>query len=94
MSHHGYIPNQIIENPVSMTGSAKRIWPLGRGSHGWVAGARRTGVALLLVLVWVLVLAWYVIVVLFPLLWIAWPVYTLRRRHFIYDARRYGQPIG
>jgi hypothetical protein len=83
----------IVENPVSFIGSAKRIWPLGRGSLGWVSAARWTGTTVLLILAWVLVLAVYLALCVIPFLWIGWAVYTIRRRHFIYDQRRYGRPI-
>jgi hypothetical protein len=83
----------IVQNPVSIIGAARRIWPLGRGSHGWRAALRRTAAALLLLVSWVLVLAVYLLLCVIPVLWIGWGIYTLRRRHFVYDARRYGKPI-
>lgn len=86
--------NPILQNPVSLIGSAKRIWPLGYGSHGWVAMIRWLGVTLLVLLAWVGVLAWYVFMTGFGILWIIWGVWTLRRRHFVYDARRYRKMIG
>jgi hypothetical protein len=39
------------------------------------------------------VLAVYAFLCVLPFLWIGWGIYTLRRRHFVYDARRYGKPI-
>jgi hypothetical protein len=85
--------NLIVENPCSIIGAAKRIWPLGRGSHGWVSAARWTGVTVLLLLAWILVLAVYLLLCVIPVVWIGWAIYTLRRRHFVYDQRRYGRPI-
>ena len=79
---------QIIQNPCSIIGAARRIWPLGQGSHGWRSAARRTGVTLLLLFAWVGLLC------VIPVAWIVWAMWTLRRRHFIYDERRYGRPIG
>jgi hypothetical protein len=38
----------IVQNPASIIGAARRIWPLGYGSHGWRSAARWTGAALLL----------------------------------------------
>lgn len=34
-----------LQTPVSLTGMTKMIWPLFRGSRGWVAAARITGTA-------------------------------------------------
>jgi hypothetical protein len=86
--------NQIVQNPVSVIGAAKRIWPHGHGSHGWRSAARRTGITLLLLLAWIGVLTVYLALCIIPVLWIGWAMWTLRRRHFVYDARRYGHPIG
>jgi hypothetical protein len=83
----------IIQNPVSIIGAARRIWPLGRGSYGWRSAARWTGAALLPLCAWICVLAVYALLCVLPILWIPWGIYTLRRRHFVYDARRYGKPI-
>lgn len=83
----------IVENPVSWTGSGRRIWPLGRGSHGWLAVLRWTGVVLLVILAWAGVLLWYAFLTFIPVLWFGWAFYTLRRRHFIYDQRRFGRAI-
>jgi hypothetical protein len=84
----------ITQNPVSIIGAAKRVWPLGHGSEGWRAAARWTGTGTLLLLAWLGVLAWYAVMTLAPVLWIGWAVWTVRRRHFVYDQRRYGRPIG
>lgn len=87
-------PGRILQNPVSLIGSARRIWPLSRGSAGWLAALRRAGVALLVLLAWLLVLAWYAVMISVPILWLPWWIWTTRRRHFVYDARRYGRHIG
>jgi hypothetical protein len=84
----------VTQNPVSFIGATKRLWPLGRGSAGWVAVARWTGVGSLILLAWVGVLVVYTTLTALPVLWIGWAVYTIRRRHFIYDRRRYGRRIG
>jgi hypothetical protein len=84
---------QIIENPCSFFGSARRIWPLGPGSVGWRAVLRWAGVVLLLALAWVGVLAVYTLLCTLPVLWIPWAIVTLRRRHFVYDSRRYGRTV-
>lgn len=86
--------DQITQNPVSIIGAAKRIVPLGYGSHGWASAARWTGAVLLLLTAWIIVLFVYALLCVIPVLWIPWAIWTLRRRHFVYDARRYGQPIG
>jgi hypothetical protein len=87
--------DQIIQNPVSFIGSARRIWGLGYGSRGWVAALRWTGTVLLVLLAWIGVLAWYALLTAFGLFpWLFWGIWTVRRRHFIYDARRHGRPIG
>jgi hypothetical protein len=92
---YGAVPErQIVQNPVSLIGSAKRIWPAGYGSEGWRAVLRWTGVVLLVTLAWVGVLAVYLGLCFLPVLWIVWGIWTMRRRHFIYDRRRYGQRIG
>jgi hypothetical protein len=83
----------ITQNPCSIIGAAKRIWPLGYGSHGWRAIARWAGVGVLLLLAWAIVLAVYAGLCIIPVLWIGWAFWTLRRRHFVYDQRRYGRAI-
>lgn len=84
----------IIQNPVSLTGAARRIWPLGHGSEGWRAVLRWAGVVALVILAWAGVLAVYLGLSFIPVLWIGWAFWTLRRRHFVYDERRYGRRIG
>lgn len=64
----------VIEAPMSFTGSAKRITRLAPRGRGWITAAAVAGVALLLLIAWALVLAWYV-------LWGIWLVpYRLIRR--------------
>lgn len=65
----------IINAPMSYAGSAQRIMRIRRGAHGGGAALAITGLAVLLVLVvWVLVTAWY-------LIWGIWLVpYRIIRR--------------
>lgn len=52
----------IINAPMSYAGSAQRIMRIRRGAHGDGAALALTGLAILLVLVvWVLVTAWYLV---------------------------------
>jgi hypothetical protein len=83
------IESDILQNPVSLIGSAKRIIPLGGKAHGWLAVATRTGVILLLILAWAGVLLWYVLLCV-PLFfgWVPWAIWTLNRRHHIHDVGR------
>jgi hypothetical protein len=96
---YGYVPDHtdergILQNPVSLIGATKRIYPLGYGSHGWLSYLRWTGVVMLVILAWAGVLSVYLSLSFIPVLWIGWFIYTTRRRHFIYDQRRYRREIG
>ena len=76
---------EILSTPVSFIGSTKRITPLFQTeSHGWLKAGRAILVTLLLIFTWIGVTAWYAIIVMVPILWIVWPVYTLSRRHRIH----------
>ena len=50
---------QILQNPVSLIGATRRLWPIGYGPAGWRAVLGWTGVVLLLLVAYAVVLAWY-----------------------------------
>ena len=52
----------VLAAPMSLTGSAQRLWKLTRGhTNAWASATVYSSVILLIAVVWVIVLAWYCI---------------------------------
>lgn len=55
----------IVSAPMSFAGSAQRLWQLIPRRDGWVKYTAATGIVLLILLVWALVICWYAVFGLF-----------------------------
>lgn len=59
--NHAPLPSEqvVIAAPMSLTGSAERIWRMTRGRGGWTLAAMGTLAVLTVIIAWALILAWY-----------------------------------
>lgn len=61
MTHQLDSENVIVAAPMSFAGSAQRLWRVVPRDAGWLSAAAGTGVVLLIVLAWAVILCWYLI---------------------------------
>ncbi len=76
-----------LSTPLSYMGMAHMIWPMSRGSGGFLNVLRRVGVFLLLLVTWLLPTMFYAIIFGFWPFAIGWLIFTTSRRRSIRNAR-------